>query len=65
MTIARERDWKHPKNGDKIGFEQLMAVLNEEAERLSQELGGVNLMAKGLDLRPRLKTEREARGSLL
>jgi hypothetical protein len=32
-----------------------------EAERLAQELGGVNLMAKGLDLRPRLKTEKQSR----
>ena len=36
-----------------------MIVLNEEAERLSKELGGTaKLMAKGLDLRPSLKTER-------
>jgi hypothetical protein len=63
VTIAREREWKHPKTGKKIGFEQLIAVLNEEAERLSQELGGVSLMAKGLDLRPRLKTEKQARSN--
>jgi hypothetical protein len=61
VTIARERDWKHPKSGNKIGFEELIAVLNEEAGRLSQEIGGVSLMAKGLDLRPRLKTEKQAR----
>jgi hypothetical protein len=52
VTIAREREWDHPKTGERIGFEQLMVVLNEEAERLSQELGGeVKLMAKGLNLR--------------
>jgi hypothetical protein len=40
----------------------LMAVLNEEAERLSKELGGTaKLMAKGLDLRPRLRTEKGPR----
>jgi hypothetical protein len=61
VTIAKERKWDHPKTGESIGFEQLMAVLNEEAERLSRELGGVSLMAKGLDLRPRLKTEKQAR----
>jgi hypothetical protein len=43
----------------RIGFEELMAVLNEEAERASKELAGTaKLMAKGLDLRPRLGTER-------
>jgi hypothetical protein len=62
VTIARERKWDHPKTGKKIGFEQLMVVLNEEAERLSRELGGeAKLMAKGLNLRPRLKTEKQAR----
>jgi hypothetical protein len=60
VTIARERKWDHPITGERIGFEQLMVVLNEEAERLSREIGGVSLMAKGLDLRPRLKTEKQA-----
>jgi hypothetical protein len=58
VTIAKDRNWDHPKTGKRIGFEELMNVLNEEAERLSQELGGTaKLMAKGLDLRPRLETE--------
>lgn len=60
VTIAKGRKWEHPRTGKKIGFEELMAVLNEEAERLSKELGGtVKLMAKGLDLRPRLRTEKK------
>ncbi|MBA3518513.1 MAG: ATP-binding protein [Rhizobiales bacterium] len=60
VTLARDRKWDHPKTGKRIGFEELMIVLNEEAERLSKELGGTaNLMAKGLDLRPRLGTERK------
>jgi hypothetical protein len=60
VTIARDRQWEHPRAGKRIGFEELMAVLNEEAERLSKELGGVaKLMAKGLDLRPRLGTEKK------
>jgi ferredoxin-like protein FixX len=62
VTIARNRQWDHPKTGTKISFEQLMVVLNDEAERLSKELGReVKLMAKGLDLRPRLETERLSR----
>jgi hypothetical protein len=59
VTIAKNREWDHPKTGKKIGFEELMIVLNEEAGRLSKELGGTaKLMAKGLDLRPRLGTEK-------
>ena len=62
VTVASDREWDHPKTGKRIGFEALMAVLNEEAERLSKELGGTaKLMAKGLDLRPRLRTEKGPR----
>jgi hypothetical protein len=62
VTIARERRWKHPKTGKRIDFGTLIAVLNEEAERLSHELGGAaKLMVKGLDLRPRLGTEKNTR----
>jgi len=57
VTVAGDREWDHPKTGKRINFETLMTVLNEEAERLSRELGGAaKLMAKGLDLRPRLRT---------
>lgn len=62
VTIAKDRRWDHPKTGAKIGFEELMALLSEEAQRLTEELGGTaKLMAKGLDLRPRLLTEKERR----
>jgi hypothetical protein len=55
VTISREREWQHPHTGKNVGFADLMKVLNEEAETISQELGGTaKLMAKGLDLRPRL-----------
>ena len=59
VTIAKDREWDHPKTGKRIDFEELMTVLNEEADQLSKELGGTaKLMAKGLDLRPRLGTEK-------
>jgi hypothetical protein len=62
VTIAREREWENPKTGKLIGFDELIVVLNEEAGRLSHELGGeVKIMAKGLNLVPRLKTEKEVR----
>ena len=61
VTIAKDRKWQHPKTGKRLDFEALIALLNEEAERLSEELGGAaKLMAKGLDLRPRLATEKNA-----
>jgi hypothetical protein len=62
VTIAKDRHWDHPKTGEKVGFAELVALLNGEAERLSKELGGTaKLMAKGLDLRPRLLTEKQVR----
>jgi len=63
VTIAKDREWNDPKTGKRIGFEELMARLNEEAERLSKELGGMaKLMARGLDLRPRLAGVGRRRG---
>jgi hypothetical protein len=56
VTISRGRKegWEHPLTRKNIDFEELMKVLNEEAEAISRELGGtVKLMAKGLGLRPR------------
>jgi hypothetical protein len=59
ITIAKDRQWDHPKSGKRLNFEGLMAVLEEEAKRLSRELSGTaKLMVKGLDLRPRLQKER-------
>jgi len=61
VTIAKNREWEHPKTRQRFGFDEFVAILNAEAERLSKELGGsVKLMARGLDLRPRLATERNA-----
>jgi hypothetical protein len=62
VTIAKDRQWEHPKTCQRIGFDELIAILNEEAEQLSRGLGGtVKLMARGLDLRPRLSIEKNAR----
>jgi hypothetical protein len=62
VTIAKDREWEHPKTGKRIGFSELMTVLNEEAETISREFGGtVKIMARGLDLRPRLPTEKKSR----
>jgi hypothetical protein len=59
ITIASKKTWHHPDTNKSLDFSGLIAMLNEEANRLSLELGGsVRLMVKGLDLRPRLPTER-------
>lgn len=59
VTISSHREFDHPKTGKRIGFEELVTVLSEEAERISTEFGGVaRLMAKGIDLRPRLLAEK-------
>lgn len=64
VTIARDRKWEHPNSGKKLDFHELIALLNEHAEQISKELGGTAmLMARGIDLRPRLGTEsRPGRG---
>jgi hypothetical protein len=47
-----------------LGFDGLIAMLNKEAQRLVADLGGaVRLLVKGLDLRPRLLTEKAKRAS--
>jgi hypothetical protein len=64
VTVASNRYWKHPDNGAQLNFAELIEMLNEEAKKLSLELGGsVRLMAKGIDLQPRLETERHRSGN--
>jgi hypothetical protein len=60
VTIRSDKTWSHPDTRKRLDFPDLIAMLNEESNRLSQELGGTTrLAAKGLDLRPRLRTERK------
>lgn len=55
VTVARDREWEHPVMGKRIGFTELIRLLNDEAEAISRELrGAAKLMVKGLDLRARL-----------
>lgn len=62
ITIKSNKTWSHPDTAKRLDFSQLIEMLDLEASRLSFELGGsACLLVKGLDLRPRLLTEREAR----
>ena len=63
VTVRSGKTWTHPKNRKRLDLSGLIAMLNEEANRLAAKLGGsIRLMAKGLDLRPRLQTERATTG---
>ncbi|MCP1925718.1 MULTISPECIES: hypothetical protein [Bradyrhizobium] len=63
ISVASDRTWRHPDTGKKLDLDGLIEMLNEEADRIAADLGGaVRLMAKGLDLRPRLPPENVAGG---
>jgi hypothetical protein len=56
VSISGDRKWKHPNTNANLNFGHLINMLNEEAELLTKQHGGsIKLMAKGLDLRPRLR----------
>ncbi len=62
VTLSRDREWKHPENGKKIGPEELLLLLEVEAKRLQNALGdGTYIYVHLLDLRPRLSTEADAK----
>jgi hypothetical protein len=53
ITLASDKKWTGPSNNGKLDFPALIANLNDEAHRLSVQMGGnIRLMVKGLDLRP-------------
>ena len=59
ITAKAARRWQHPETGVKLDLAGLISMLNEEATRIEQEMGGgLRVMARGLDLQPRLPTER-------
>ena len=60
VTLARDRKWRHPDSGARIGLPELETLLTEEAERVVETMGGaVALCIHLLDLRPRLPSEKE------
>lgn len=59
ITVKSARTWLHPETGAALNFAGLIVMLNEEAARIEQEMGGsLRLIVRGLDLQPRLPTER-------
>jgi hypothetical protein len=63
ITLASEnRTWKHPDSNEKLDFLALIKFLNDEATNVTAEFSGaIRIMVKGIDLRPRLPTERKAK----
>ncbi len=60
ISIGTDRRWKHPDSGDVLDLAGLIRMLNQEAQRIMDELGGaLRVSARGLDLRPRIVSERD------
>ncbi|MCM2435841.1 NACHT domain-containing protein [Agrobacterium rosae] len=62
ITLSSARRWQHPDTGEALALDGLIELLNEEAKRVEKELGGsLRLIVRGLNLNPRLSTERAQR----
>lgn len=60
ITIRTNRNWKHPDSGEVLDLAGLIGMLNKEARRITDELGGtLRISARGLNLRPRIGPERD------
>jgi hypothetical protein len=62
ITLAKDRKWENPDTNKKeiIGLEDLKILLNEEAKRVMESMGGtVSILIHILDLRPRVSTEKK------
>lgn len=59
ITIAKERQWEHPDNGNLIGLAELESLLRDEAKQVENKLGNsVSISVHILDLCPRLPKEK-------
>lgn len=58
FSISKDRKWEHPDTGTRIGLDELVSLLQDEAQKIEMSLGGsLRLHIHILDLRPRLPTE--------
>lgn len=65
ITVNSARTWRHPETGAALDLAGLIAMLNEEAARIELAMGSsLRLIVRGLDLQPRLQTERTNTNSL-
>ena len=65
ITVSTNKKWSHPtRKGHRLDFPSLISFLQGAADQIASNLGGdLRLLLKGLDLRPRLLTEKEARAA--
>ena len=64
ITVANNRRWEHPDSGESIDLAGLIAMLNQHAHRIMGDLGGtLRVAARGLDLRPRITSERTTKAA--
>ncbi|AHY08746.1 NACHT domain-containing protein [Serratia plymuthica] len=62
VTLAKDRQWKHPVSKRMIKADELLSLLIEEAERVQEALGGgIFIYVHLLDLRARLPVESQAK----
>ena len=64
VTVADPaRRWQHPETGARIDRFELQALLQARADAEQRRLGGeARVLARVLDLVPRLSTEAKAKG---
>lgn len=59
LTLAQDREWKHPESGKSINLRELLSLLHDEARCVEKKMGGaLALSVRLLDLRPRLTAEK-------
>lgn len=59
-----DRYWQHPETGERIDRVGLQTLLQAKADEAQRQLGGeARVLARVLDLVPRLSTEKQARGA--
>ncbi|WP_037312694.1 hypothetical protein [Ruegeria halocynthiae] len=60
VTLSKDRKWDHPDKSCRINVDELFLLLREEAVRIENaSVGALSITVHFLDLRPRLKTERQ------
>lgn len=58
ITFAGKRTWRHPHTHKELDFEGLIAFLEDAAQQINNAHSGeIQVMVRGLDLRPRLAVE--------
>lgn len=59
ISVASDRTWRHPDTGASLDLAGVIAMLSAHAAQIETEMGrALRLTVRGLDLRPRLPTEK-------